>query len=308
MTYINNQPQFGGVMDPGEVGGAPAPNMPQPNWNQQMPTGPMNFSQPFGQGFGMAQGHSPGNFDFGPIPGLMQQGWDAMGGMQGLGNMAGGGLKGLGGVGMTALQGLGGVGMTGLGQLGSAAGALGSGAMGALGSLGSGAMGALGALGPAGMAVGGLLGGMVKQKTWNPTDVVSGGMSHIANQLKDSNSGFARGLGNLMGGAANLQSSLVGSKGVAGKLWDTTLGKKGIGGALGKIFSDVKLKENVQHVGKSPSGVNVYEFDYKDKSYGSGRYRGVMAHEVPWAAERANNGYLRVDYSKVDVNFTTANK
>ena len=77
---------------------------------------------------------------------------------------------------------------------------------------------------------------------------------------------------------------------------------------IGKLFSDEELKENIQYVGKSPMGINVYEFDYKDKSYGSGRYRGVMAQEVPWAAERARNGYLMVDYSKVDVGFTTANK
>ena len=77
---------------------------------------------------------------------------------------------------------------------------------------------------------------------------------------------------------------------------------------LGSLFSDEQLKENVQYVGKSPSGINVYEFAYKDKSYGSGRYRGVMAQEVPWAAERARNGYLMVDYSKVDVSFSTANR
>ena len=50
-------------------------------------------------------------------------------------------------------------------------------------------------------------------------------------------------------------------------------------------------QENIQYFGISPMGINVYEFDYKDKSYGSGRYSGVMAQEVPWAAERARNGY-----------------
>jgi len=67
--------------------------------------------------------------------------------------------------------------------------------------------------------------------------------------------------------------------------------------------SDCALKENVALVATSPSGINVYEFDYKDKSYGEGRYRGVMAQEVPWASFRHESGYLWVDYAKVDVKF-----
>ena len=72
------------------------------------------------------------------------------------------------------------------------------------------------------------------------------------------------------------------------------------------MASDIAVKENISLVGKSDSGVNIYEFDYKDKSYSNRRYCGVMAQEVPWAAKRARNGYLMVDYSKVDVNFTYA--
>tara|TARA_R100001163_G_scaffold64865_1_gene60212 strand:- start:3506 stop:4555 length:1050 start_codon:yes stop_codon:yes gene_type:complete len=67
--------------------------------------------------------------------------------------------------------------------------------------------------------------------------------------------------------------------------------------------SDVKLKKNVVKVGKSKSGLNIYEFDYINKKYGEGRYRGVMAQEVPHAAILDNSGYYMVDYNKVDVNF-----
>lgn len=67
--------------------------------------------------------------------------------------------------------------------------------------------------------------------------------------------------------------------------------------------SDVNLKENIDLVGLSDSGINIYTFEYKDKKYGEGVYRGVMAQEVPWASFEANNGYLVVDYSKVDVDF-----
>lgn len=78
-------------------------------------------------------------------------------------------------------------------------------------------------------------------------------------------------------------------------------------GAAGSIMSDVRVKENIELIGKSPKGVNIYEFDYKNKSHGDGRYRGVMAQEVPNAAFEGNNGYLHVDYSKVDVKFERIN-
>jgi len=32
-----------------------------------------------------------------------------------------------------------------------------------------------------------------------------------------------------------------------------------------------------------------------------------MAHEVPWAAKRHPNGYLMVDYNKLDVEFRRIN-
>ena len=67
--------------------------------------------------------------------------------------------------------------------------------------------------------------------------------------------------------------------------------------------SDIRLKENIELVGSSPSGINIYEFDYKDKSYGEGRYKGVMAQEIPKASFRGSDGYLMVDYSGLDVKF-----
>ena len=33
--------------------------------------------------------------------------------------------------------------------------------------------------------------------------------------------------------------------------------------------SDISLKENINLVGKSNSGINIYEFNYKDKKFGS---------------------------------------
>ena len=66
--------------------------------------------------------------------------------------------------------------------------------------------------------------------------------------------------------------------------------------------SDIRLKENIVKVGKSPSGLNIYEWNY---IWGSPRFSGVMAQEVinviPEAVITMPNGYLGVDYAKIDV-------
>ena len=65
-------------------------------------------------------------------------------------------------------------------------------------------------------------------------------------------------------------------------------------------FSDIRLKENVELIGKSPSNINIYKFNYKNSPT---TYQGAMAHEVPWASVKHSNGYMMVDYNKIDVNF-----
>ena len=72
----------------------------------------------------------------------------------------------------------------------------------------------------------------------------------------------------------------------------------------GQAISDIRLKDNINLIGKSPSGINIYTFTYKgdDKVY-----QGVMAHEVPHASIFNTDGYLMVDYSKVDVEFKRVN-
>jgi hypothetical protein len=71
-------------------------------------------------------------------------------------------------------------------------------------------------------------------------------------------------------------------------------------GAAATYFSDIRLKDNIQRIGTSPSGIHIYSFKYKgdDKTY-----QGVMAHQVPYASYVADNGYLVVDYSQLDVEF-----
>jgi len=65
-------------------------------------------------------------------------------------------------------------------------------------------------------------------------------------------------------------------------------------------FSDIRLKDNVELIGKSPSNINIYKFNYKGNPT---IYQGAMAHEVSWASVKANNGYLMIDYDKIDVEF-----
>ena len=73
-------------------------------------------------------------------------------------------------------------------------------------------------------------------------------------------------------------------------------------GAYG-MASDVRLKENINKVGNSPSGINIYEWNYIGNSQ---RYRGVMAQEIlpihPEAVALQPDGYLSVFYGKIDVN------
>ena len=74
--------------------------------------------------------------------------------------------------------------------------------------------------------------------------------------------------------------------------------------AIKKVFSDIRLKTNIEFIGKSPSNINIYQFSYIGNPI---KYVGVMAHEVPWASEKHESGYLMVDYDKVDVEFRRLN-
>ena len=76
------------------------------------------------------------------------------------------------------------------------------------------------------------------------------------------------------------------------------------GAAITAGGSDIELKENIEQVGISPSGLGVFEWNYIGETE---RYRGVMAQDLIAkqrndAVYEMDNGYLGVDYSKVDVN------
>ena len=86
----------------------------------------------------------------------------------------------------------------------------------------------------------------------------------------------------------------------------------GIGAALAgnpsgltkKPPSDRRLKKNIKLTSESPSGLKIYNFEYIDKVHGEGAWQGVMSDEIPKnAVTRHEDGYDRVDYSKLDVTF-----
>ena len=120
----------------------------------------------------------------------------------------------------------------------------------------------------------------------------------------------ASGFSTLMKSVGGISLGGTGSFATLGSL-GTAISTSSIGKAIGGLFggggfklSDIRLKEDVRLVGKSPSGINIYSFKYK---HTDGTYEGVMAQEVPWAREMTDTGFYMVDYSKVDVEFRRLN-
>jgi len=78
----------------------------------------------------------------------------------------------------------------------------------------------------------------------------------------------------------------------------------GLGAA--SLASDAELKENIKHVGKSSSGINIFEFNYIGETI---KHRGAMAQEVlmkkPEAVVEMDNGYLGINYGMIDVKMET---
>lgn len=76
----------------------------------------------------------------------------------------------------------------------------------------------------------------------------------------------------------------------------------------GGFPSDRNLKKNINFIGLSPKGLNIYSFEYKDSKVGKGLFKGVMADEVEHiegAVKTHKDGYKTVDYSAagIDVEF-----
>lgn len=71
----------------------------------------------------------------------------------------------------------------------------------------------------------------------------------------------------------------------------------GLGSSIAGIFSDERLKENIERVGETDGGTPIYTYNYKA---GGPTMMGVMAQEAPKeAVNKHPSGYLMVDYGKV---------
>ena len=91
-------------------------------------------------------------------------------------------------------------------------------------------------------------------------------------------------------------------------------GLMGLGGTLGAAAlmapaSDIRMKENIEQVGKLANGLNVYTYEYKpefrdDPFAGHGKHIGVMAQEVeeimPEAVITRPDGYKMVNYGALN--------
>ena len=111
--------------------------------------------------------------------------------------------------------------------------------------------------------------------------------------MQGANAGVQAAYGNQMS-AYGASAQMVGSQmGMWGNI---------IGGGLSGL-SDRKLKKNINKIGESPSGLNIYSFEFKNSKYGKGLFQGVMSDEVPQDVVGTRDGYDTVDYSKLDVEF-----
>ncbi len=118
-----------------------------------------------------------------------------------------------------------------------------------------------------------------------------------------------RALGEFDFGAKPVLGATMSPNAAANQVWGNVIGGiagQAMGGIIGKAISDIGLKENLEYIEKSPSGINIYEWNYVGDDQ---RYRGVIAQDLIAqgkydAVSEQDNGYLAVDYSQLDVQMT----
>lgn len=116
-------------------------------------------------------------------------------------------------------------------------------------------------------------------------------LAALSGQYAAAQDSQAQGMGNMMQGAG-MAGGAVGAKYGKKDTLTTTTG------------SDRRLKNNIIKIGESPSGLNIYSFEYNDKKFGEGIWQGVMSDEITKEAVAVgDDGYDRVDYSMLDVEF-----
>jgi hypothetical protein len=99
--------------------------------------------------------------------------------------------------------------------------------------------------------------------------------------------------GGLVANTGQVSSSKGGSPSTLGSIASTV-------GGIASIFSDRRLKRDIERVGEFPDGLGIYSYRYV---MGAKRVLGVMADEItklrPWALGPKIAGYSTVDYSRL---------
>lgn len=138
-------------------------------------------------------------------------------------------------------------------------------------------------------------------------NALAGGTVGAANAYANA----AQGLGNSATLAAILSGGSQGGTNALSNVLSSGADLSGVAssGSLGNYISalsDPRAKENVELIGYLPSGLGIYDFDYKPEfkaKAGYGRYRGVMADEVeqiiPEAIVIDEDGYKMVNYGLI---------
>lgn len=133
------------------------------------------------------------------------------------------------------------------------------------------------------------------------SDVGMGALTQQAQSRQFQTGGVSQGLI----GAAQAKSDATVAQAAAFRSGVSQLAQ--MGGAF--AGSDERIKKDLEKIGESESGINIYKFKYKlgdDKPY-----QGVIAQEIlekhPDAVKQNENGFYSVDYSKIDVEFKELN-
>lgn len=105
--------------------------------------------------------------------------------------------------------------------------------------------------------------------------------------------------GNYNQQVAGVNANNAGIYGMLGTIGGAAFGA-GSGAGSGAAASDIRLKNTIKRIGKTPSGINIYRYKYN----GSDEMRvGVMAQEVekiiPSAVITGSDGYKAVNYAMV---------
>ena len=129
--------------------------------------------------------------------------------------------------------------------------------------------------------------------------------SAFGGSSSSANNSSGGGTGGLLAGAQSTGVDLN-----VGPSIDMPLAPQSLGGqvnfnSVSYPTSDRRLKNNIKLISRSKAGLNIYSFNYKDdKTWGKKTYQGVMSDEIPTSAViKHEDGFDRVDYSKIDVEF-----